>query len=95
MYGSAKNRSFGPFSDVFSVWLETVHTATDIAYWIIPAPTECRKFVTLSCYYRPIRFGAQAIAAQDRNGLVSIFRCIVVEWAGVQEVTAAWLPQHW
>jgi hypothetical protein len=76
----------------FSWWLESVHTATDITYWIIQCLTEWRSLLPLSLVITDLPGLSQAIAAQDQMGWQICFEgSIAVEWAGVQEAHFRWL----
>jgi hypothetical protein len=49
----------------FSVWLESVHTATEITYWITQCLTEWQSLLPLSLVITDLPGLLQAIAAQD------------------------------
>jgi hypothetical protein len=79
----------------FSAWLETVHTANDVTYWIIQRLTEWRSSEPLSVAYTDMPGLLEAIAAQDLIGWLAFFEgCIAIEWAGVQEAHFIWLGRR-
>jgi hypothetical protein len=76
-----------------SNWMQKVHTAKDIACWIIQRLTEWRTSEPFSPAQQSDMPGLlQAISAQDRIGWLVFFEgCIAIEWAGVQEAHFLWL----
>jgi hypothetical protein len=79
----------------FSKWLESVHTAKDVTYWIIQRLTEWRSSEPFSRAQSDMPGLLAAIAAQDRMGWLAFFEgCIAVEWAGVQEAHFIWLGRR-
>jgi hypothetical protein len=79
----------------FSKWLESVHTATDVIYWIIQRLTEWRSSAPFSPIQTDLPNLLEAIEAQDRIGWLAFFEgCIAVEWAGVQDVHFLWLGRR-
>ena len=52
----------------FSKWLESIHTAKDVTYWIIQRLTEWRSSEPFSRPHSDMPGLLQAIAAQDRIG---------------------------
>jgi hypothetical protein len=79
----------------FSLWMESVHTANDIAYWIIQRLTEWRSPLPFSPIHTDLPGLSQAIEAQDQIGWLPFFEgCITIEWAGVQEAHYLWLGRR-
>jgi hypothetical protein len=76
----------------FSAWLEAIHTANDVTFWVIQLYTERQSPLPLSRAYTDMPGLMQAIDAQDCMGWLAFFEgCIAVEWAGVQEAHFIWL----
>jgi hypothetical protein len=79
----------------FSKWMQKVHTANDIVYWIIQRLTEWRTSEPFSPAQSDMPGLLQAISAQDRIGWLAFFEgCIAIEWAGVQEAHFLWLGRR-
>ena len=79
----------------FSKWLESVHTAKEVTFWIIQRLTEWRSSAPFSRPHSDMPGLLLAIAAQDRIGWLAFFEgCIAVEWAGVQEAYFLWLGRR-
>jgi hypothetical protein len=78
---------------LLSNWMQKVHAAKDIAFWIIQCLTEWRTSELFSTAQSDMPGLLQAIAAQDRIGwwLAFFEGCIAIEWAGVQEAHFLWL----
>jgi hypothetical protein len=69
-----------------SVYLELVHTATEIIFWTTQRLTEWRSQEPLSSIRTDLPGLRQAIEAQDSIGWQAFFEgCIAIEWAGVQD----------
>jgi hypothetical protein len=76
-------------------WLTSIHTATEITYWIIQRLTEWRSQDPFSIANTELPGLLQAIDAQDRMGWLAFFEgCIAVEWAGVQQAHFLWLGRR-
>jgi hypothetical protein len=57
-----------------SAWLESMHTANDITFWIIQCLTECHILEPFSAVYTDMPGLLQAITAQDGMGWLAFFR---------------------
>jgi hypothetical protein len=78
-----------------SNWMQKVHTAKDIVFWIIQRLTEWRTSEPFSTAQSDMPGLLQTIAAQDRIGWLAFFKgCIAIEWAGVQEAHFLWLGRR-
>jgi hypothetical protein len=79
----------------FSKWLESVHTAKDVIFWIIQRLTEWRSSEPFSTAQSDMPGLLQAIHAQDQIGWLAFLEgCIAVEWAGVQDAHFLWLGRR-
>jgi len=79
----------------FSKWLESVHTANDVIYWIIQRLTEWRSAEPFSRAQSDMPGLLQAINAQDQIGWLAFLEgCIAVEWAGAQDAHFLWLGRR-
>jgi hypothetical protein len=79
----------------FSNWLTSIHTATEITYWIIQSLTEWRSQDPFSIADTELPGLLQAIDAQDHMGWLAFFEgCIAVKWAGVQQAHFLWLGRR-
>jgi hypothetical protein len=78
-----------------SNWMQKVHTAKDIVFWIIQRLTEWRTSEPFSPAQSDMPGLLQAISAQDRIGWLAFFKgCIAIEWAGVPEAHFLWLGRR-
>jgi hypothetical protein len=76
----------------FSKWLESVHTATDVIYWIIQCLTKWCSSASFSLIQTDLPGLLEAIEAQDQIGWLAFFEgCIAVKWAGIQDAHFLWL----
>jgi hypothetical protein len=79
----------------FSKWLQSVHTANDVIYWIIQRLTEWRSAEPFSRAQSDMPGLLQAINAQDQIGWLAFLEgCIAVEWAGAQDAHFLWLGRR-
>jgi hypothetical protein len=79
----------------FRDWLESVHTANNISFWIIKRLTEWCSNEPFSLVYTDTPGLLLAIAAQYQIGWLAFFEgCIAVEWSGVQEAHYLWLERR-
>jgi hypothetical protein len=73
-------------------WLESVHTANNISFWIIKRLTEWFSNEPFLLAYTDMPGLLLVILAQDQIGWLAFFEgCIAVEWSGVQEAHYLWL----
>jgi hypothetical protein len=79
----------------FSDWLTSLHTATEITFWIIKHLTEWGSQEPYSTAKTDLPGLLQAIQAQDCLDWLAFFEgCIAEEWAGVQHAHFLWLGRR-
>jgi hypothetical protein len=79
----------------FRSWLESIHTANDVNFWIIRRLTERHSSEPFSVIRTDMPGLLQSIEAQDNIGWLAFFEgCIAIEWAGVQEAHFLWLGRR-
>jgi hypothetical protein len=78
-----------------SAWLESVHTATEIIFWIIRRLTEWRSQKSLSPIRTDLPGLRQALEAQYSIGWQAFFEgCIAIKCAGIQDTHFLWLGRR-